>query len=706
MPRIPVTRQQSLQVNIPSPAGAGRAINTNPNAGKGAQQLGQVLGELGTRMREQALAEKKVKLEMEARERMAQARRQSLNSPDFRDAPENYSTQAQAIVEETVEQAPFAIKGDLNTQLIRKAAVDKAELRREAVAKSQDNQLQATRNSVRQLAQDYANAETPQERQVLAENISSKAQELSDTGVILPAEAESFETQGILNAQRARAQQLIADKRPQDATSFVKQSDLPAEDKRQLLSLAENQTGQNAREYTKYVNDIAGFVSKNSRLPDTVAGIPYSTIRDRLAGTEAEGELLFLEQTARDAREHVSSRTVPEQRQALQQMQVRGTRDQRRKELLAQATSEAQKAADQNPFGYAEQNGVLGNVRDLPMEDILTGNADDAQVQNILAERVAQSQQLSEYFGQRVSPIRPSEAQGMTQVLDRADADTGTRLLSTVSEGLGFAQTQRFADQIAEDNPQIGVATLIAPDAPQVSREILAGRKIESEQVKAPQNLKRQVADEFLGEALQGSPRSRQAFMAAADAIYRKRAVEAGATDEFDQNLYQTSLQLAVHGNKTQDGKVKGGPVTVNGVKTLPPAPGVGGDETKRLFKALEDRETASRMLDARRQGFTNGTPGRLNPDGQIVPMEPQAVADAEPVYVGGGRYMFKMPDGGFVHALDMPDVAMSETAGEPTGAPLVFNGRKALNSDVFQSLNIRIDPTPQSIIDETPGPL
>lgn len=707
MPRIPVTRQQSVLTNVPSPTGAGSAINTDPGAGQGVQQLGRVIGELGTRMREQALAEKKVKLEMDARQRLADIRRQSIQSDNFREAPEQYQQQAQAVVEDTVEQAPFAIRGDLQTQLLRKTAVDKAELRQEAVQKSQQNQLQATQNVVQQLSQDYANAETPQERQVIAENIRSKAQNLSDTGIMLPAEAENFETQGILNAQRARAQQLIADKRPDAATSFVKNSDLPAEDKRQLLSMAENQAGQNAREYTKYVNDVANFVSKNSRLPQTVAGVPYETIKQNVQGTEAEAELNFLEGAAKEARTHLNTRTVPEQRQALQEMRVTGTRDQRRKELLASVTKEAERAADERPFQYAEENGVLGKVRELPLQDIVTGQGDTNAVENVLSERVAQAEQLSQYYGQPVSPFRPDEVRTMTEVLDQGSADQGTMLLQNVSSGLGFAQTQRFADQVAKDSPQLGVAALVAPDAPEVTREILAGREIDAEQVKLPQNTKRQVTDEFLGEALQGSPRSRQAFMEAASAIYRKRAVAQGDTDEANVDLYRRSLALVAHGKPAQNGEIKGGPVEINGVKTLPPAPGVSGKETRRLFSALQDRRTAFQLLDGRQSEFTNGTPGRLNPDGQIVDMAPEAVADAQPVYVGGGRYMFKMQDGGFVHALDMPDVATSADAGEPTGQPLVFNAREALSSEVLQGVNVSVNSGFESLNPgDDPGPL
>lgn len=684
MPIVPVTRQ-STSVNIPTPTGPGQVQGVGDVRGQALKQAGQLVGEITSRLREQALQEQSVQLEAQAREQLAQAENAALESEAFRQAPDIYEQQARDIVNSIVQQADPVLQTGLQANLGEKVAISKAELRRKTVRKSQQNQTQAFRNFSSQLGTDFAGAETPQSRQSLLTSLREKAQGLVESGAALPEEAEALYKDAEQNAFEARVHQLISDKKSEDAAAFVKESGLPPDRKRVLLSLAENQTRQNSRELGSYVSQVGQFVSDRGELPSSVAGVPYTELQKRVEGTEFGNQLARIERNLSEVRGHAQL-PVGEQVRRLEEIrETTNTPEQNeRLKLLSQVTSRAADAADTQPFRFAE-NKVIGRVRDLPLDALLTQRFGDAEFSNVLSERVAQANTLSRYYGQDISPLTPEETSNVTRIVMEGDADTGTRILSQLSGTLDFASGQKLADSIASNDPVVGVAALLAPDSPEVTREILAGRGIDANAARAPVGDMRSVADEVIGEALSASPESRDAFIKAARSIYLRKSVQAGDTQDFNEDRFRRSLRLVLHGRTAQNGDIKGGPMSINGIRTLPPKPGVSQEDFQDAFRKLRDPVISAEVL-AR---YANGIPGRLNRDGVLEQMPPFNVAEGKPIYVGRGRYMMRMDDGGYVSSLEPGTM-------EPTGEPLVIDFRTAFADSAFSGRTVTVSPEPR----------
>ena len=675
MPRIPETRRQGAFPGISAPTGAGRAISTDPGAGQGLQQLGGQLGELAQRLRGQQLQEQRAQVETQARQQLVQLETEALNSPDFRQAPEQFQAQAAAVVSDLTEGVDPEIQAELEATLGRRVAISSAELRRKSVRKSQRNQVEAFQNSAQQIGQAVADAETVQGREEALASLDEQGDALAETGALLPAEAEGAKTEARQNALEARAQKLIADKRPADAITFLNNEErIPAQRKRVLLSLAESAQRQNNAEMNDIVRRTEQFALSRGRLPSEVSGVPFQDIRERAADTEAGQAIQRIESNLGAIQSH-TQRPVREQVARLGQLRgsVSSPQENDTLQLLEQATAQAAKAGERQPFQFGEDHNVIGPVRDLDLQRLMQG-PDDPEAANILNERTTQARALTEYFGRPISPLTPAETQQATQVVQNADAETGTRILSTVTGNLGFTQAQQLADALGNEDPVIGVAALQSPDAPEVSREILEGRKIEDSSVKLDRQDMRRVMDNVSGGALQASPASRAAFRDAALSIYRRRAISSGATENFDRDLFQQSVRLVLNGRPAADGTVQGGPVEVNGVQTLPPRAGVSGGRTRTAFTRMRNPDIAGVVA----REFGNGLPGRINRDGELERADPTAMADASPVFVGRGRYMMRGPDGAFFQALD-------KESGQPTGQPMIVDLRSAMDSNIFR---------------------
>lgn len=688
MPRVPQTKRQGAFPNIPNPTGAGRAINTNPNAGKGLQELGGQLNELAQRLRSQKLQEERARVETEARETLIDLETKALNSPDFRQAPEKFQAQAAEAVSSLTENVDPAIKTELELTLGRRVAISSAELRRKTVKKSQENQLQAFQNSAQRIGQTVANAETPQGMEEAIASIESQGDGLAETGALLPEEAEGAKIEAVTNALEARAQNLIAEKRPSEAIEFIKNEDrLPAQRKRVLLSLAESAQRQNSAEMNDIIRRTEQFAMSRGRLPTEVSGIPLQDVRKKVAGTEQGQALARIEDNLGAIQSH-TQRPLREQVARLEQLRgsVSSPRENDTLKLLEQSTSKVMEAAKQQPFRFGEDHNVIGPVRDLDLQTLAQG-ADNPEVANILNERTTQARALSEYFGQPISPLTPAETKQTAQVVENADPEVGAQVLGAITGNLGFAQAQQLADTLGNESPTIGVAALQSPDAPEVSREILQGRKIDTNSVKVDRNNIRRILDDTAGQALQASPASRAAFSDAALAIYKQRAVSSGNTDSFDSDLFKRSVRLVLNGRQSADGTVDGGPVQINGVETLPPRAGVTQSETETVFQKLKDPARAKSVV----QEFANGVPGVISRDGTLQQQSSDVLADASPVFVGRGKYMLRGPDGGYYQALD-------KQTNQPTGLPFIVDLRSAMDSTILQSsVNIgEMSVTPQ----------
>lgn len=194
-----------------------------------------------------------------------------------------------------------------------------------------------------------------------------------------------------------------------------------------------------------------------------------------------------------------------------------------------------------------------------------------------IKERVVQSRGFAAAQGLPVPKfLSADEAALMSSFLENAPIDNQIAFVATLNQGFGkdtglvMSEISKFAPEFAHVG---GLATVGANKTTMV--DALNGLKLAKEGVKQFEGpgdaatKKAQLADQ-LGGAYIYAPKTRQAIVKTADAIYLSRSVGMDKT-VFDSELYRQAFQEAAGGVMYKDGRMRGGIIDYRGIKMAIP---------------------------------------------------------------------------------------------------------------------------------------
>jgi len=204
-------------------------------------------------------------------------------------------------------------------------------------------------------------------------------------------------------------------------------------------------------------------------------------------------------------------------------------------------------------------------------------DAASAQFTAQVKERVGQSKAFAATQGLPVPKfLSNDEAALLSSTIENASIDGQIALISTINMAFG-KDTGLVMSEVSKTSPEFahigGLATVGANKATLV--DALNGIKLAKEGVKTFEGpgdaatKKAQLADQ-LGGAYLYAPRTRQAIVKTADAIYLSRSIGMDKT-AFDSDLYKQAFQEAAGGVMYKDGGMRGGIIEHRGIKVAIP---------------------------------------------------------------------------------------------------------------------------------------
>ncbi len=681
MPRIPVTRQQPLDTNIPSPAGAGRAINTNPGAGQGAQQLGAILQEVGERTWERHIeAEKQTainRFEQRANEVVLEARQKA----DPTELPGAVEKSLNNVKERTIGNAdlPDHVKNEIAREQITPAINrEVAKARRDALKQSQDNAVFSAESRAQTNVSEFARSDSPAERTQRMVEIQQTFRGLADEGIISDEEANQMTRHAFAQAEQERVNNLISRGKTGAAIETAENAaHIQESDRRQLLSLARNANERANSQMDGYVEAQREAVLNTGSTLSEINGTKRSEF---LANATEQQRKQFekVRQLEEDIKgfQQASAESRQKRIQELQDKVQSGNATDKDLELLETYQQRHRRIIERGkktPYEVSAEAGVTTTPRNLAKA---FAENDKEAVGNIIAERQEKRKQVQRHVGRKVSLLTPQEQRFVAQTIQEGDANEAAARMQTLMNGLSAEAQEQMARDLSNENAALGVAAIHARDGNlDVAEDILAGQNIGEDAVDFNVPEARSEFEDQVGDSLSASPNTADTMFNAARKVYRRMAVRNGNTGTFNEDLFRKATRLVANGGR-RNGEVVGGPVSYNDATVMAPRAGMDQDTTNDLLdSALQETEGAKQVI----ANHANGRPGRLNADGEFVEEDPGELGEYVPRYVGNGEYVLvSRNDGKPLQALD--------ENGDPTGEAFRVNLRSAHNSGITES--------------------
>jgi hypothetical protein len=619
-------------------------VSENTQQGQGLQVAGNVITELGDRMFQDALVAQQQKLETEATQTLTELETQALQDPDFRDAPEKFREQARDKVRELVDRANPTLQGQVQQNLSRRVASSTAELRRRAVRKSQDEARQAVELQAESSRKAYANATNQTQMQQAIESLQQVTQRAVQSGALSEEEADIRLNQARAEFDVERIERFRSSGQLSAAENLAADSEFITEKQRRvLLEQIENDREQEVQQLSGEVNEIVDHVNRFGAMPSTLSdGTPTSQVVSAVAGTELGRAIDQAQSNAATINQHVNL-PLDEQRSIVQDMQEKGragelsTDQGKLLQPLAQATENAAEAFnDGRALDHLERIGQV-QLDPLFAED---GSINERALRQ--RKQVAKGK-AKKYFGQAPVPLRSNERAAIEQITQQGNAEEIQQTYRVLHDNLGSKLTRRVAQSFAGDNPTKALALYNAADQPETSRVML-------EADDAADNIDpalsagdiRPIVQRTYGGAFQAdaSGKTLNAHVEAAKNVYAMWSQRTGALDdEFgsdDEDRFERALRFVAKGKLNLNGGVDGGPIEINGAKTLPPKAGASQDQVRRAFRSLDS---------ARLEQFGNGQPVYQDPaSGDLRIVSPEDIkSDGRLVYQGNGEYAIQL---------------------------------------------------------------
>lgn len=190
----------------------------------------------------------------------------------------------------------------------------------------------------------------------------------------------------------------------------------------------------------------------------------------QVAGTPYEAAIRGLAQQARETG-GLASRSPAELQAAIQGLDTLMAQQGRNPQLDARRTQVEKvlngmlQDAKEDPLGAALERGRLTNI--VPID--LTSPQGLAST---MGERVRQAEQVGQWLGRPVSPLRDGEVKQVLNVLQIADPKAQAEALASLSSQLPPAMVGAVADQVSEDNKAFGIALKVGAGRTGAGRQV------------------------------------------------------------------------------------------------------------------------------------------------------------------------------------------------------------------------------------------
>lgn len=304
------------------------------------------------------------------------------------------------------------------------------------------------------------------------------------------------------------------------------------------------------------------------------------------------------------------------------------------------AFDRTEKAVRNDPVGAAETIGLIE-----PQPDLFGDGADLATVAGRVTARIDVAEAVAEHYGVAPRYLRAGEAKAL-RALGDSDPAAAAEIAGGLVSGAGPAAGKVLAE-LGTDAPSLLQAGMILAGggSAAAARDVIAGYGKGPDGNRLP-TVKKEIRDaataDVYGDAYAGAPRDGAAIAAAAEAIAKARAVEAGIDPKSEDArlLYDRALQDAagaVYENGVQYGgiaEVKRGGWLGSTHKTVVPS-SIRADRFGDVIDAIRDQDLAEAAP------YMSAPP--VDPDGKPYPAAD--IKAARPVAVAGGyRFAFGDP--------------------------------------------------------------
>jgi len=237
-------------------------------------------------------------------------------------------------------------------------------------------------------------------------------------------------------------------------------------------------------------------------------------------------------------------------------------------------------------------------------------DAASAQFTAQVKERISQSKAFAATQGLKEPKFLSSdEAALLSSTIENSTVNGQLALIRTINMAFG-KDTRLLMQEISQTSSELahvgGLANAGASNKTMV--DALNGIRLAKEGVKpfegaGDASLKKNILAEQLGGAYLYAPRTRQAIVKTADAIYLSRSIGMDKT-VFDADLYRQAFQEAAGGIMYKDGRMRGGIIEYRGIKLAIPSTVPQDDFEDIIDEAtLEDFQAAAGSMPKDEKG-------------------------------------------------------------------------------------------------------
>lgn len=454
---------------------------------------------------------------------------------------------------------------------------------------------------------------------------------------------------GFLRQDRVQDARSLLDPEELDSKTFLLMQDKIDQKRKQLET-------EQQREITKQINEIQPQIEAG-RTADQITGADelLTLTRGTELGESLQFELDFNAEIQDTLRQPIQQQVqlAQEAQRALQGEQ--SPEEFARNSRLVKRVSKGIEQLQEQPFQHAASLGMIDEVP--PMEF-----SDPGTILELGKERIVVAGQLSEQFGVNIPAFSDDELGEFTKGLIDAvkEDEKGAPFIVEQLRAVNQLQSPNLSQRVAEIAPSVGYAIDLIDVAPGVAEDLLIGQKlIDDEDARLPSITDRDVVfEEQVGGLFKENPLAQAALENAANALAAaKIARSPNLSERIDP--YTEAIQQLTGAIKSQDGALRGGPITFNNQTIIPPMAGMTDDEFEDLFDTLTDDDLSR---------FGNGQPIVGDEDFSVDMFDAGAFGtDAQLVQADQGSYYVFFPGLGYVST--------------PEGDPFQLNLRDAFNA-------------------------
>lgn len=659
MPRIPgasnIRRQRAPRdpgLRVSPQAFGAEAAQAEAELGRDIQAAGSEIGDLADTLQR-----------VEARFREAERARTLSNKKaqlleryrgikqDFQnvDDPDTAREQAQDRVDEAFNDVTSDVQDEQVLQGLRDFANTQGlRTRFEVVDTARVNQIDASRadliNNAETLKAQYADAETPDERESVFDTATEMFANAAQTGIIDRETAAAREIEFRAQADFRRASLDLS----VDPVGFLddiqnrdKYTELTEDQRTRLEVKARNAVETERRSELKSLRrEVSNAVAvlEEGRIPET----DTQGLKQRLSeigGDDANSLLSELERAEADREEMFAfaQRPITEQRQIIEDVdrsEPTTRADLEQQERLVRLHESIVKGLQSDPMGTAVRFGIIDESVDL------SSGADFVNIDK-LSQRREQADQIEATWGVSIgSPLSDAENDALVATLNQVDAGEATVVLDSLHEGFGRDATMRIAQQMEGDEGALKLAVTYAEDHRARAQDlVLASRVLKNQSEVLPgKSVIEQGFNDVFGNAFQYTPETREYYWHATRALLAKdlsENPEPGGGDPSADRV-ERAARMAAGSSKTSGGGMVGGPFEFRDQVVLPPLR-FSENETMTAFNNLDDDVI---------EEFGNGNP--VDARGERVTAE-HIAEEGKLVTFAPGRYAIALSDGGLV---------------------------------------------------------